>query len=99
MCYTLIFNLKATFRCNNPCSTGEDGDPLLLVGNQDEIGIEFDVSNPHPAEDAHQAKLFILLPDFLIYVGFLEQSAMVKKYLVICLYYNFIIFVNKYLFF
>ncbi|CAK8695048.1 integrin alpha-6-like [Clavelina lepadiformis] len=59
-----------------PLSTGEDGDPLLLVGNQDEIGIEFDVSNPHPAEDAHQAKLFILLPDFLIYVGFLEQSAM-----------------------
>ncbi|CAK8695049.1 unnamed protein product [Clavelina lepadiformis] len=58
-----------------PLSTGSDGKPLLLVGNEKEIGIRVIVTNPFPGEDGHQAVLHVILPDFMHYVGTAEIKA------------------------
>lgn len=46
-----------------------DGDPVLKLGNEKQIGMLIDINNPSPGEDAHQARLLMWLPPVLDYTN------------------------------
>ena len=47
--------------------TLDEGVPVLFAGSEKEIGVQVDVNNS--GEDAHQAKLQVLFPNYLSYVA------------------------------
>ena len=54
------------------------GVPLLFVGAEKEIGLSINITNFSPGEDAHQAQLKILFPDFLSFAGSTTKGASIS---------------------
>ena len=72
--YVVLYNGKSQWETLNTVN----GITTLFVGAEKEIGIKVSISNDLPGEDAHQAKLKVLLPKFTSYIGLNTDVASVS---------------------
>ena len=69
--YMVLMHNKESWE---PLEKNNNGIPVLMVGTEKGIGIQVNVTNPSPGEDAHQAKFKMLLPSFFRFSGIVPKT-------------------------
>lgn len=75
---TIVEKLDKLDGAWSPLPQSDSGKPMLLMGADKYFGVQFDVTNADPGEDAHQARLVVTLPATVHFARYITLSPKVS---------------------